>query len=124
VNERLPETPVELFDMCHRLFGIGSYDEYARTDPPWFLAADYCHRHGIAIQATGELISYIAPALVEYREQQSLAKAHNLYDRINRAAQVAIEQGNAELAAQITRIPYPAAAEALPPIEEQLGITS
>lgn len=149
MNERLPETAAQLFDLCHELFGIGGeFDADANPSPPWFkvrmneigklnrilkarrvevrsmgLAARYCHRHGITIKATGELLPYIAPALVEVREQKTMAKAYDLYDRLNHAARVATDRGDSALAERIVRIPYAAAADLLPAIERELGIS-
>lgn len=150
MNERSIESTAQLFDLCHELFGIGgAFDADANPSPPWFkvrmneigklnriikarrlevrslaIAAYYCHRKGIPIKATGELIGHITEALIDLRANQQTHKAQDLYDRINNAAAVAIEQGNTELAERITRIPFAAAANALPGIEQDLGISS
>ena len=144
------ETTAQLFDLCHELFGIGgTYDADANPSPPWFkvrmneigklnrilkarrievrhmaIAARYCHREGIPIKATGELIQHITPAVIDLRASQNARSAQDLYDRINTAAAVALEQGNTELAERVTRIPFASAAQALPAIEKELGITS
>lgn len=149
MNERSIETTAQLFDLCHELFGIGGeFDADANPNPPWFkvrineigklnrlikarrlevrslaIAARYCHRKGIQIKATGELIAHITDALIDLRVNQQTAKAQDLYDRINNAAAIAIEQGNAELAERVVRIPFSAAADALPDIERELGIS-
>ena len=143
------ETTAQLFDLCHELFGVGgNYDPDANPSPPWFkvrmneigklnrilkarrievrhmaLAARYCHRKGIPIKATGELVGHITDAIIDMRANENLRKSQDLYDRINNAAAVALERGNQDLAERVTRIPFAAAEKALPAIEQELGIS-
>lgn len=143
-----PETTAALFDLCHRLFGIGEYDEYALNQQPWFkvrmneigklnrllkarrievrsmaLAAEYCHREGITIKATGELIAHITPALIDLRARQNAEKAQRVLGRINFAVETALAKGLPDTAERLMRMPVAVAEEHLDDIEALLGIS-
>lgn len=143
-----PTTPAELFDLCQELFGIGDYDEDAKADVPWFkvrmneigklrrfldarrievrsmaIAAHYCHDQGITIRVTGELIPYIAPALMKMRQDADRLKLSEYEARINRAAQAALARGLDETAERLMRMPMAGSEDVLTWIEKQLGIT-
>lgn len=100
-----PSTPAEVFDMIHGLFGIGDYSE---DDPdPWHRfrmveiskikaiqkkrrwtcaefasAARYCHRHGITITKTWDLLPFHGQAAIEDIQNARLRKEAALQEAV------------------------------------------
>lgn len=141
---KYPETPAELFDLCHELFGIGDFDDDAKAGTPWFkvrgteiaklkaimtarriearsmgIAAYFCSTRGIPIKATWELIDHITPALIEVQAQRRAEAIQDAEDRLNHAIAVALEQGQQSVADQLMRM---STTRDLPAIEKYLGI--
>lgn len=149
MNARYPETTAELFDLCHDLFGIGNYDEFAANQLPWFkvrmneigklnrilkargievrtmaIAAEYCADKLIPIKATGELIAHITDALIDLRARENDARTQRLHDRINNAVEVALLKGSSDTAERLMRMPVAVAEDLIDEIEAALGIDS
>lgn len=115
--DELPETPAQLYDLLHELFGIGNYDDIA-SRTPWFrarmteiaklkamlrkrrctvaevaIAAWYAHDAGLPVYGTYRVFQLIPEAKRAARESDRTARASGQLDRRNVAANEAIEAG-------------------------------
>lgn len=128
---RLPELPTtfaEAHDLLQSMFGIGSYDEYARPDPPYYKArmneiavitavsrkrrvtpeqlgqaAWYAHRTGVHVRQALRLFPLIPMAQREWRKALAAEAAEAAQAVRDDLIQEALDAGEQEWAERFVR---------------------
>ena len=125
-----PQTPAELHDLLHEMFGIGNYDDLTSTDP-WFrarmteisklramlkrrrcsveevtIAAQYARETGKPIHAAWQVFILVPDALKAQRNERAQRTLENLLVEIHAAAAEAHELGEPEWADRLMRVSH------------------
>ena len=124
-----PQTPAELHDLLHEMFGIGNYDDLTSTDP-WFrarmteisklramlkrrrcsieevtVAARYARETGKPIHAAWQVFILVPDALKAQREAVLINGREALRTQLQDAASEALDLGETEWADRLMRAP-------------------
>lgn len=131
MSDDVPKTPAAMWDELHRMFGLGSYDDIAASEP-WYreriieiaklkrllssrratlrevwIAAQYARRENRPVHSTWHVFALIPEAMRDHFRAATDAKRGDAAEELNTAINEALEAGDNSWAQRLMRAQDP-----------------